>query len=77
MNYEPHELGGVWAWLDGAAWYGMYHANLPAAVYGRLVGGEPNPELNCRFYGEHSEALADLEQALKDEDGNFVDGGGV
>lgn len=71
MNYEPHELGGVWAWFDGAAWGGMYHANLPPQIYGSLRGGEPNPELNCRFYGEHSEAMADLAQALIGPDGNY------
>lgn len=73
MNgFEPFELGGVWSWFPQAYWDGS--AALPDAVFRRLICGEPNALLLCRDYGERSEAIADLDQAMKDAEGNCIAG---
>lgn len=72
MNgYEPFELGGVWSWYD-AAHIPLFGAAIPSPVFRRLLGGS-DVRWRCD-YGERSAALADLAQAIKDADGNFVGG---
>jgi hypothetical protein len=58
-------------WFHAAHWDGASGSDLPAAVFHRLRDGELNTEYGWRSYGERSEALADLEQAMKDPNGNF------
>lgn len=72
-GYEPFELGGAYSWFTEFYW-GAGYGSLPDVLFARLIGGEVNVALHSRDYAERSEALADLGQALKDADGNFVGG---